>query len=184
MAGERKIERTLSQRISNKETERSFLGKMAGGRTRSSVVVHAPRLPPMTRKKIRNIWPVGNVLLARVVALSFPVCVYTRSVRGERPVRSRSRVRDNGEDTRVDRGGGESWDGGLVYSYSHVRQKRPPFLLSLYTFIPSSISIPPQSSSVPVIVSVQRGIKYDLIKRAIVEKRTQVCIVGGRGGEE
>lgn len=157
------------------------------GRTRSSVVV--PRSPPMTRKKIRNIWPVGNVLLARVVALSFPVCVYTRSVRGERETGVLTfSPRDNGEDTRVDRGGEErvGMEGSYIYSYSHVRQKRPPFLLSLYFHLypplpPQSLS--PQSSSVPVIVSVQRGIKYDLIKRAIVEKRTQVCVVGG-GGEE
>lgn len=132
----------------------------------------------MTGKKIRNIWPVGGrasrssrgIIVHRVC-----VCAYTRSRTGAYV----SLTRNNGEDTI---GEGEGSDRGLVYSYSHVRQKRPPFLLSLYIYIFSSLlNLHSQSSSsVPVIVSVQLVvIKYDLIKRTIVENtyiQVRVCV--------
>lgn len=72
------------------------------------VVVHArPRSPPMTGKKIRNIWPVGERASRSSRGIIVPcacVCVYIRSRTGAHV----SLTRDNGEDTTIldTRGGG------------------------------------------------------------------------------
>lgn len=124
------------------------------------------------------------MLLARVVALSFPVCVYTRSRTGAHV----SLTRDNGEDTLDTRegGGGVRIEGSYIRTRTCARNDRHSFYryIHLYFSLPRSPlpNLYQSSSSVPVIVSVQLVvIKYDLIKRTIVENTCiyiYICRVG------
>lgn len=120
------------------------------------VVVHArPRSPPMTGKKIRNIWPVGERASRSSRGIIVPcacvcVCVYSVADRCSRFAHERQRR--GHDDTRYERGRVRI-EGSYIRTRTCARNDRHSFYryTHLYFSLPP-LSLAPSQSPSPILL--------------------------------